>query len=1718
MMILAAESKIPAWVSRYTNTIIITLMWPCVFLGFIYLAAFFILNSSYGPKILHSQLSGFLRGDYFAETMKTDAFLQTLKMTNVRLSEAGKEEAVIWVPYVEAKIPIVELVDLITSTTLTVGRIKAYDADVYLDFTHGELNILKVVLPYASMPEPPDPVPGNFVTNLADLNATNTAVHLVFDGFRIDLYKTEVDHYAIRAGSVLEMTSPRSENNGGQSAIRVGEGVLTFNPALFSFSLASVGDADEGLVMSGGPGSSGKVGYAYNQMARHIEGILREDPAFLEKLGLARDMRGNFIVPLTNTEVDGFHWQGNTFTIPKMSSGIGDGGSMHMTHAMMNVGPTQQEIDEAAQEYHHKPSGLLPEESVLWAAKLDLNLKVSDPILTYFFGPILHGDGMLQLNAAMAGDLARVSGDIALDMPEFETFNVDLSRASLRAHMDGQHLGISAFEADTAYGGVLLGGYYEIMDGNFDFDIWAGMAPEDPDFPYIDASFGDRLKEGMTPLDFLPDGNLQHFSGLFSSHLKAQSQDGEISLSLPEPMQYRLDQPLAGVKEIVVAAGSAEDQRILTYQNGIVSSPGGLNASLGKDTIHVAPGLRLDTNNLTNFTADVSGHIESPAHYAEHLGIMDFQSGPVDFSLKYFDCNGKSCGGVKLKASKLSYMGIDVPVVDIDLALKDSKLSSPVFKIETPFGHINAEISSELSLNTLSDYENIPFHVVLRVTDVDLENMQFAALEELDLHGKGEGTLTIDGPYKKLKARLLYTMTDLEAMDVPASRLLLLARYEDKKVYVPALNLWFGPSELSPEEAAKQEQEEAEQRAKQEQETQVVAGNLQKLGTGKAEEMVLQAGPRPPDRGRGDGNRPRVRRRTPDFSLGALTYDLEKNTVIFNVALQPVSPNDFEPFRALELPVEGQVSFDISANIDLDMLTSGNRDISQSKEIESTWVEGELNLNNVTYGDMYLGNTQIQMSRSAQYALIKGNIIDTFELSGFVRTAPHFSASLSLNFPELDVLKTLSNLGIDMSNIVTQFAVHDAMVSGSVGFCMKSLDDMKVSLLVDDIEVDVLGNMLSLTQPALVMADLADMSANLRQLELKYRDSVLKMSGKADMKGNVDFDLNGEVDAAIVRSVLDTVERSSGLLGISLSARGNMFYKDKLSFHNLELSGYLGVRDPIEVKTSMTSSPVTLSKGFFIIGRDDPRCKSKTCVYTPEDQGFTVSLNDQTIALNMFASSDGMVDLSVGGMINASIVQMFMKDAYETRGSIDILASLSGSIVDKSRNIVFDPDKIKFGGHILVNEPVSISLRSFNDPITLDQGALLITEGSECSNNGQCVVIPKTQGFKGNLMGGSYLIFGEVGREAITPKGGNLSITANNVSFRMKDELFLTVSPDIQITAKDFSDFETVKVAGDIDIAEAKYKKDFDDGSSNFIKEQILSMFIDSKKRVEAYSPSFLRRMPQLGKINLDIGVSAENSIGVDVKIATAVVELELGTQLRIGGTVKEFAPTGIISINQGVFTLRDNDFEFQSGAQVAFNGSLDGKIDVTATTEISTDSSAFSSVTGNTDLDRRKRISTSNANSSDLYAITLTVGGTVFKPVWSFESSPYLTDTNVYALILTGRTIEDFSGNDVAMESLLSPLFTSQLDTFINADQFKFVLSEGAAQFAYVKQINKGLRVAAAVSIRGAEGNEQALSAEYYFNDNWFVDLTGQNTSDEKGRAPTLKLGGRLHWHLPIE
>ena len=1708
-----------SWYSRYLNTFaMIVFAVPC-FLCFIYLLLFFVLNTKLGADVLSAQLSGFLRGDFKIARVSTDWRLSKLTLKDVWLLEAGKaqtlENAVVYAPKVEAAIPLTvgQGIELVRNTTLRIDAITAYSAEVKLDFSQGELNILKVVLPYPSEPEPPSE-PGGFVIWLADLNTDNANVHLLFDGFHIDLYNTDVDHYSLKAGGKLQMNSP----NGAlleQAPIRVKQGAVVFNPATFSFPLSDIGDASEGLIFSGGSGSAGKVGYSFHQMERHIAHILREDADWQSRVEKAPETRGNFIVPLRNTHVEQFVWDGNRFDISAMHTELGDHGKLRMENAMMNVGPTEREVFEHSSHYAHTRSGLLAEESILWAASIDLDLKTEEPILTYFFGPVLKGSQRLNLKAAMAGDLARVSGDIALDMDAFETFDVGVERAMLRAHMDGQNLGIRKFEADTALGAVLLSGNYYIMDGDFDLDLWAGQAPNakmlqaiansssklrdgmprdsimawlamGEDMP-VGSDFVSRLSKGMKPMKFFDSPEMKAFGGTLSSHLKATSKNGEIAVSMPSPLTWSFDDPVAGVKHIKIAS-EGSDPRLVAYKDSVVSSPGGFRLETGDDVIVIKPGLRVNLANTSDIAVDMNAHIKDPGIYAEQFGIVLSNSSPVDLSVALNTESNLPSGRFMLMTQNIGYDEWNVEKIGIDMSMLNGKLQTNRFEVRTDFALLTANIRANMTKSQMMEPTTIPFDAEIHVDDIRLASLpesiqalmrptlsntydgRFGSAEDiLAVDGLGKAVITAKGPYDKVNTELEFEMNDIRVYGEMLSRIHLRASYDhaSRVAGIQALNAWFDP--LKEEE-----------------------------------------------------------RRRPDFTLNALNFDMHKKLVAFNVALRKVSPSRFYNFRVLDLPLKGTVSFDLTSQLDLDYF------VDTKKAHDPTWLEGEINLNQIEYGDLQLADTQILMSRSPNFILIKGILANQLDIAGYVRTMPKLGVSLSVGFPDMDVLALLQALNIDIRDIEKQFSLNRANLKGAIGLCYNGANDINASVILDAFDADVLGNHLRLSQPAIAQIDLVNMEANLVLLEMQFRDSTLKMSGSYNLAGDLSFDVNGEIDAALIKAIPEDVLKSgvikeaSGLLGVSLLAEGNTYSYDKrtnqnvFSLKNIDLTGYIGVRDPINILTEYSDSPFEMKQGFFVLDKKSPKCqKGEWCLYTPEGQQFMFGLREEDQWLNLdvlLSRNTGKLSLTLYGMIDAMIAHMFMKDVTNAQGKIDINTEVQGKLLNSMGELDIDLEKFKVGGSIEVVEPILLEMASLSEPIELNKGGMIkIAEGKDCALGTDCIVIPKNQALSGNVMGGNFIIFADIARTGVIPGAASLSVTANNVNFRMKDELSLALSPDIRLTSDDILKFTNTRVAGDIDIAEARYRKNFDDGSSNLIKDMILSFFVESKKRVDSYSPSFLRKWPQFGKINLDVGVSAENSIAVDVKIAGASVDLELGTQLRIGGTFKEFLPTGIVSITDGAIGFRESEFEFQSGAQIAFNNSLDGKIDIVATAEINTESSAFSSVLGSTDLDRRKRISTTDSSAGTLYAITLNVGGTVFRPKWSFDSSPYLNDTNIYALILTGRTIEDFSGNDIAMESLLSPFFSSQLDTIIDADQFQFQFTEGAAQLVYVKQINKGLRIAAGVSIKGAEGNEQAVSSEYYFNDYIFTDLTGQNTADEVGRAPTFKLGLRLNLHLPI-
>ena len=854
------------------------------------------------------------------------------------------------------------------------------------------------------------------------------------------------------------------------------------------------------------------------------------------------------------------------------------------------------------------------------------------------------------------------------------------------------------------------------------------------------------------------------------------------------------------------------------------------------------------------------------------------------------------------------------------------------------------------------------------------------------------------------------------------------------------------------------------------------------------------------------------------FRISDVRYDLARHVVAGEVVLDPISIQRFAMFREMDLDMDAQLSADIRGEFDLDTFL-------KSGKVDEGFLDGRIGIDGLRYGTMQLGDSSVVFSQSAPFIIVKGDILGSLELRGFFRLAPVLTASVAVDFLRLDVLELLIGKGVIEADFIDSMGLSDSVVSGSAGFCYVAGKESRVSLFLDDFDVNLGGRRVSLQQTARFSYDLMGQRIRLSSFDVAYGHSRLMASGDVGLDGKVDFDVNGELDVGMLSAFFDFVQGSEGVISLSLGARGSFMRSGQFDFKDLKMEGFVGVRNPIVLKTSFSREPLVLSQGLLVLGEGGSCRTGSRCLFSPDETPFRLDIEGKSLDFSLYGSDDGAVDLGLKGHLNAVLAEQIPSVINEARGILGMDLRLTGNFLNKGGHFSIDPGQFELSGFLGIEEGVHVRLRALTSPLSIDSGRLRVASGSDCTLGSQCFVISRDDAFSGQALDGSFQIFGEFQRDSVLPKRGSLSFIGNHLGYRMKDELAATVSADLNFTVGDISRFGSYLLSGNVEINDVRYSKNFDSGS-NLIKDKVLALFVDARKRSDVYESSFLRKLPQLGEIMFDVNVRADNSIKVDVKIAGVSVDLGLGTQLYVGGNLKTIRPTGFLTLFEGNVDLRKNLFEFQPGGQVTFNNSLDGKIDISATAEINTSSSAFSSVFGASDMDRRKRIRTSElSRGSEFYVITLNLGGSVFKPSWAFDSSPYLNDANIYALLFTCKTIDEFGnrGNeespamDIALGSIVSPFFESQLDTFLKADEFKFLFTEGAAQFVYMKRLSRNLRLAAGVSIRGAEGNEQALSGEYFFNDWWSMDITGQNTVDEVGKAPTFKLGSRLRRRIPL-
>ena len=531
---------------------------------------------------------------------------------------------------------------------------------------------------------------------------------------------------------------------------------------------------------------------------------------------------------------------------------------------------------------------------------------------------------------------------------------------------------------------------------------------------------------------------------------------------------------------------------------------------------------------------------------------------------------------------------------------------------------------------------------------------------------------------------------------------------------------------------------------------------------------------------------------------------------------------------------------------------------------------------------------------------------------------------------------------------------------------------------------------------------------------------------------------------------------------------------------------------------------------------------------------FDIGPGDRQFSLSGSANLDGDLDLKVAGLLDISLVQLFTNAVPKAAGSLELELSAKGDLIvpdpegEKGATKV-SMDDLKISGKLEVDaeRPIELAIRGLPSILRLESGRIEI--------DNHRVGIPSDAPLSGRVLGGHFDFSGGVDLgEGFSPGVAELVLNASGVTYNVPGMARVTANikkliahvdlRKISAKARKSGKFIPAKdfyVTGYINILDGLFYKDYNI-QSDFFQQQFQSS-LRGRKTVERVEIGAFRGDSLLNDLALGLKIQAKESFRVNSEIAGNRVDLNIGMDMGVGGTLKELELSGNVKINSGYFKLFGHKFEVMPNSEILFdpNDSFNPSLNITAQSEINTQSNFMSAVVNSSALDRRQTIHTGDiASGAQSYILTLGITGLVSELKIMLSSVPILTENDIITLLLTGQTLaglnasgEDNPTLDFAFDTLIAPFVEAQVGNVISADAFKFSISDGAAQLVYIQQFSDQLRIAGGISLAGASGNRQAIGGEYRIFEDLSLELTGQNESDEG-----LMLNLQVRWLLPLD
>lgn len=492
-------------------------------------------------------------------------------------------------------------------------------------------------------------------------------------------------------------------------------------------------------------------------------------------------------------------------------------------------------------------------------------------------------------------------------------------------------------------------------------------------------------------------------------------------------------------------------------------------------------------------------------------------------------------------------------------------------------------------------------------------------------------------------------------------------------------------------------------------------------------------------------------------------------------------------------------------------------------------------------------------------------------------------------------------------------------------------------------------------------------------------------------------------------------------------------------------------------------------------------------------------------------ASDGDLDFQLGGELDLELLHGLRSSFSSLTGSFSISDDpTTGHSLGSDRCLTVKGDRLlwvhgstsdlKLSGRLRARR-VALTPRGFGREVLLTDGSSIELRPGQGPGELR-VILPEHQPYRlrGQLDSGGLELVGEILLKDMKPDRIDLGLVGTDLFFSSPGEFNLTFNPELNLSARDFSNEEerSVTLGGSALITEGLYYKNFDQLA------QALGAG-GGASSTSSYSQPITEKIPWLKNIELDLQVETPD-FRVRSTFPMGQAELDTRFNLRVGGTLGNLQLYNRVEIFPGgqvLYKVIRRDFELVGGT-IDFSGdpSRPG-LDIELQTEVTYLPAAATE---------------EQAQDERQVTISIRVSGVppgVQIEFWS-KDSPNFTDADLQSLILTGRprdesgSIKDRVGLSVDLGRLVNDIIKSPIVEALN-----ITVGAESVTTRMIYRLGRAVRLKTRVV---QEATETRVSAGFTFQLSDSLSLEGALQRTDRSANPTQTYEARFKYRIPLE